>query len=378
MQSQPLLAPFLRSRGALIELVLAAVVLALGVNLLATSVAVYFQDAAWSLVLLGISLSILSIAVISRRTFASSHIERELKGFVCFRRETSELIPIPRYAYGEEIGTYLKALFAENDAPRKLWETDPVHKSFETDPDTGKHTMRTTAAGQLLIEATEYFVLEKLSTHLSDYFNQSTVDSARLHELTREDVAPIVFSNRFLDAFSRPMNERAAFIDDTFKKDSKHGTVVAAFGKGGMRYSRFDLVLPFGAKVTRSDKHSISIDSPKFLITMRVNFGGYGTNLPRGFEKMYIGDFAFPDVATYKIGITTTVHFKPFALLSRSGWEYHQWLDSFLAKLEQDFSQRAFLENIQWSTAITTARVLERTFLMQRKHDVSPEAIVNT
>ena len=374
MQSQPLLAPFLKSRGTLIELVLAAVVLALGINLLATSITAYFQDATWSLALLGRSLSILSVTVITRRTFASNHIERELNGFVCFRRKTSELISIPRYEYGEEIERYLKALFSENDAPRKLWETDPVHKSFEIDPDTGEHKHRTTAAGQLLIEATEYFVLEKLSTHLTDYFNRSTVDSARLYELTREDVATIVFSNRFLDAFSRPMNERSAFVDDTLGKDSKNGTVIAAFGKGGVRYSRFDLVLPSGAKVIRSDKHSVSIDAPKFVLTMRVNFGAYGTNLPRGFEELYIGDFSFPDVATYKIGLTTSIQFKPFALLSRAGWEYHQWLDSFLEKLEQDFSRHAFLEHIQWSTAITAARVVERTLSKRRENDAPPEA----
>lgn len=374
MQSQPLLAPFLKSRGTLIELVLAAVVLALGINLLATSIAVYFQDAAWSLALFGTSLSILSITFIARRTFASNHIERELNGFVCFRPKTSELISIPRYEYVEEIERYLKALFSENDAPQKLWESDPVHKSFEIDPNTGKHKHRTTAAGQLLIEATEYFVLENLSTHLTDYFNHSDIDSAHLHELTREDVATVVFSNRFLDTFSRPMNERSAFVDNTLGKNSKHGTVVAAFGKGGVRYSKFDLVLPSGAKVFRSDKHSISIDAPKFLLTMRVNFGGYGTNLPRGFSELYIGNLSFPDVSTYKIGITTTVQFKPFALLSRAGWEYHQWLDSFLEKLERDFSKRAFLDHIQWNTAITAARVVERTLSKRRENDAPPEA----
>ena len=369
MQSQPLLASFLRGRGTVIELVLAAVVLALGVNLIATSIAAYFQDAPWSLALLGVSLSILSIGIISRRIFSANHLELELDGFVCFRRKTSELIPVPRYPYGEEIDRYLKALFAENDAPLKLWESDPVHKSFETDPDSGKRGKRTTAAGKLLVEATEYFVLEKLSTHLNDYFNQSTVDSDRLHELTREDVSAIVFSNRFLDAFSRPMHERAAFVDDTLGNDSKHGTIVSAFGKGGVRYSRFDLVLPSGAKVSRKDEHSVSIDAPKFELTMRVEFEGWGSNLPRGFEELYIGDCKFPDISTYKISLFTAVRFKPFALLSRSGWEYHQWLDSFLEKLERDFSKKSFLEHIQWNTAVTTARVVERTLSKPRKSD---------
>jgi len=103
----------------------------------------------------------------------------------------------------------------------------------------------------LIVEATEYYVLETLSTHLTDYFNQSELDSARLKEFSREDVADIVFKNRFLDTFSRPMRERAAFVRDSPKTSNHMDRVVAFYGSNGVRYSKFDLVLPIGARIER-------------------------------------------------------------------------------------------------------------------------------
>ena len=372
MPSPAVLASVLRNRATLIELVLAAVVLGLGVNLLATAAAAYFSESVGGLALLGLSLCVLAFALIARRTFSTAQLERKFEGFVCFKGESSDLISIPRYEYSEELESFFEALFAENSAPRKLWESDPVHKTIEHDLDSGSARVRTTEAGQLLIEATEYFVLEKLSTHLTDYFNQSGLEDSELRELSREDVPSIVFRNRFLDTFSRPMRERAAFADTSHSPGDLSDRIVSAFGPGGLRFSKFDLVLPVGAMVKRLSPRSIQIEAPKFTITLAVAFDGFGSNLPRGFEELYLGDVKFTEVSTYQIFISAIVKFKPLALLSRSGWEYHSWLDSFLTKLERDFSKREFLARIRWNTAVTVGRVVERTIANHTKADNTP------
>ena len=121
MSPRPPLASVLKDRSSIVELVLAAVVLGLGVNLLATAVGIYFQDAVWPLTLLGASLVVLGISVTARRLFGASRIERKFEGFVCFRRETSELIPVPQYEYVEKLIDHVTALFAENEAPKSLF-----------------------------------------------------------------------------------------------------------------------------------------------------------------------------------------------------------------------------------------------------------------
>jgi hypothetical protein len=365
MSSRPLLESVLKDRNSIVELVLAAVVLGLGVNLLATAVGVYFQDSVWPLTLLGASLVVLGISVTARRLFGASKIERKFEGFVCFRRGTSELIPVPRYEYVEELIDHVTALFSENEAPKKLWESDPVHKSIEVDVQTLSAKKRVTAAGQLLVEATEYFVLETLSTHLTDYFNQSGLDAARLREFGREDVPTLLFKNRFLDTFSRPMRERAAFIDQTLSEQPWQDQTVSSYGPGGIAYHKFDLVLPKEATVSRVDSKSILINAPKFVMTLSVVFDGFASVLPRGFEELYLGEVEFPDVSVYQVGISVNVEFKPFALLTRTGWDYHAWIDSFLLKVDHRFSGDSFLKHIQWSGAVTLARVVERVIARQ-------------
>ncbi|HDR9096502.1 hypothetical protein QZM46_23580 [Burkholderia vietnamiensis] len=355
-------------------MVLAAIVLALGVNLLASGVSGYLGSKTGIMVLIGVALTLLSIYLISRRTLSSRSATREFEGFVCFRSGTADLIAVPRYRYAEELESYLEALFAENDAPKKLWESDPVDKGFEFNHATRTSTKRTTHSGKLLIEATEYFILEILSTHLTDYFNQSNFDASRLRELAREDVAPIVFSNRFLDTFSRPMRERAGFVDQTLGGGNNlHEHIIAAYGDG-LRFTKFDLILPSGATVARVSDGEVLIRAPKFNMNLRTRFDGYGSNLPAAFEELYLGSEKFTDISTYKVNITVSVEFKFLALFTRSGWDYHRWLDSFLMRLEKDFSRHAFLRKINWDTALTVARVFERSIARRRESSADKSA----
>ena len=366
MRSPPPLDSLLKSRSTLIELVVAAIGLSLGVNLLATAIAAYFESSRSSIAVLGACLTMVSLVVIGRRTLATRRIDRTLEGFLCSSRDTPDLITVPRYRYSEQVEDCLSALFAENEAPKKLWESDPLHKKITRSDDHDVRLGAQTAAGKLVVEATEYFTLETLSTHLTDYFNQPELDATKVQELTREDLGPLVFGNRFLDTFSRPMKERAAFVDQVMQDEPQHESIVAAFGNGVM-FSRFDLVLPEKASVTRLGEGHVSIDAPKFSLTLKIDFQGYGFVLPRGFHELYLGDFSFTDVRSYKVGVAVSIQFKRFALLSRSGWEYHKWLDSFLDKLEEDVSHEAFFNRIAWESAVTAARVVERSVTLREQ-----------
>ncbi|WP_121420636.1 hypothetical protein [Acidovorax sp. 94] len=200
---------------------------------------------------------------------------------------------------------------------------------------------------------------------MTDYFNQSGLDAARLREFGREDVPTLLFKNRFLDTFSRPMRERAAFIDQTLSEQPWQDQTVSSYGPGGIAYHKFDLVLPKEATVSRVDSKSILINAPKFVMTLSVVFDGFASVLPRGFEELYLGEVEFPDVSVYQVGISVNVEFKPFALLTRTGWDYHAWIDSFLLKVDHRFSGDSFLKHIQWSGAVTLARVVERVIARQ-------------
>jgi len=60
----------------------------------------------------------------------------------------------------------------------------------------------------------------------------------------------------------------------------------------------------------------------------------------------------------FQINIDVKVLFKFGALLSRTGWEYYQWVDSFLNKLDKNISQSTFFESIGWNSALTVIKCL--------------------
>lgn len=206
------LATLLKNRGALLQILVATVFLAVGVNLLSSAIegSLSGSSALWKLSLLLLTISLI---VIVKQTIPSRHVDREMKGFLIIHSKTKELIKVPRYHYSEVLKSFFVALFAENTAPKRLWESDSVENAFKEIHAGGKR-IRETEAGKLIVEATEYYILEELSTHLTDYFGQSELESKRLQELSREDIPDIVFNNRFLDTFSRPMRERAAFVGE--------------------------------------------------------------------------------------------------------------------------------------------------------------------
>jgi hypothetical protein len=362
MSHPPVVASILKSRGAVLELVVAAVVLALGVNLLATAIADLFETSKQAMLWTSLALVVASLAIIARRTIASRYVSRSFEAFLCYHSKENRLVEVPRYAFSEHISDYFKGLFAENEAPKKLWDSDPLSNTFKFDTKTGSFEKRTTAAGQLIVEAVEYLLLEKLSTHLTDYFNHASLDKEGLQELTREDVPSVIFKNRFLDTFSRPMQERAAFVEATLKRGGATiGKISSSYGPGGLRYAEFDLVLPANAKVQRVAPNSVEIDTSKFCVKLEVTFSGFNTNLPRGFERLYLDGMSLGDVQTYSVDIKAIVQFKPLALLSQTGWQYHSWLDSFLTSLEEAVSKEEFFQRIDWYRAMTVARVVQRT-----------------
>lgn len=347
----------LKNRSSLFQVLVATVLLAVGVNLLSTWIAELLQNN-FPLWLPSIVLFLVSAFLIVRQSIPSRFVHREINGFVLFKRGDGELIKVPRYKYSSELKLYITGLFAENSAPKLLWDSDPVHNSMEFDIE-GNGRFRTTEAGRLIVEATEYYILETLSVHLTDFFNNSGFSNEKLQEFSRENIPDIIFRNRFLDTFSRPMRERAAFTNEA-SKSKQHETVVASYSSNGSFYSKFDLTLPSGAKIQRLSPSSIFLETSKFKLTISIDFKGISASLPKDFCELYLDGLSFIEAMPYLVRINVSVEFKPLALFSPSGWEYHAWLDSFLEKLSGHVDSEEFFKKIQWESALTVAQLIRQ------------------
>jgi hypothetical protein len=360
------LAEILARWTSLAEILVIAICAALGVDLVAHGLILHWGvDPIASLVigllLCSFSLLILVGRVTSRRTRSQSYT-----GFFIYNRNSNKLVLVPRYGFSEALSRYLEAALSENKALKLIWDKEPLRESEEIERRKAKgkskeemlemwQKLTRGRSYQLIREATEYFVLDRLSTHLTDYFNDEQFRKENLKEFRRDDVPDVLLKNRFLELFSKPMEERAAFIGKTEGRED-WGETVAAFTEGAI-YERFDLVLPKESIVRRVSR--IEIETNAFLMNLVIHFDGMGAVIPTDFLEYYLSIHDPLNVTTeFAISIEVTVSFKFGALLFGLGWNYYHWIDSFLQLLDERVSEETFSRSIGWDAALTVIKSL--------------------
>jgi len=268
-----------------------------------------------------------------------------VSGFIIYLKSENKLKEVPRYRFSEQIFRFLSGAFGENEALKRQWEKEPLSNMYCMEKGKAAASMK------LVHEAVEYYALETLSTHLTDYFNQEKYDASELKEFSREDVPDILLKNRFMELFSAPMENRAAFSDDHHRHLGE-GVVVMSTGPNGEFYSRFDLTLPKDAVVTRADG-KIIIETSKFKLTLEIVFNGFCFVTPRNFERYYLGLERLDDFTEFEVEFNAGVEFKLLSIIGKSNWDYHSWLDGYFEKMEREMSGDDFFKKINWETVAT-------------------------
>jgi hypothetical protein len=338
---------FLSSRRNIIEIFIVAILITLGINLITTaSFEIFtFTNKDKVFFIIGISIVFVSIIYFVLKMLWKTSITKKFSGFIIIDRKNKMPIACDGYNFSEELKRNFEAGFAENSALEHIW--------------TNKST-KFTERNKLVIEATEYFLIDDLSTHLTDYFNTRRLDKKQLVEFSRNDIPDILLSNRFLELFSKPMEQRASFVRD-IKDDDSPGRVVFSMGEGGTIFKEFDFVLPKGSSVSRKGNKML-LNTKRFIIEFEIDYGGFGNVLPRGFEKLYLGLNSHEDYSTTEINVNISVKFKFRPLFSRNGWDYYEWIELFLEKVEKNFSEDYFFKSINWTQIYTHTKVLFNKF----------------
>jgi hypothetical protein len=340
-----LIKDFLENRTSVFEIFLVAIMATIGINLITTTA---YQITSYNnkdIIFLWTGIIFLSVAIIylTYKLRLKTKINQSYEGFLLIDNKTKMPVDCDGYEYLEELNRNFKAAFSENKALEHIWMNKDKSRSDKN---------------KLLIEATEYYLIDELSTHLTDYFNTKGLDKNQIVEFSRNNIPDILLSNRFLELFSKPMEQRPSFIKD-LKGDKTPGRIVMSMGEGGTLFKEFDFVLPKDSKVSRQNK-SIVIDTKRFILNIKVIYGGFGNVLPRGFEKYYCGYKTYSDTHTTKINIEIDVEFKINTIWSKGGWDYYEWIELFLQKVEENFSEEYFFRRINWNQIYAQTIIDER------------------
>jgi hypothetical protein len=348
------------------------VILAIGVGVLTNGLVALLHLGTASSLAIGAALVVASFVTLFVRTRPERHVEIMFRGVIAAREPDharKRLVEVPRYEFSERLRSYIEALCAENAALAKTWG-DAHLSAMVLDPATSARALQ---GRRFIEEGLEYFVLDRLSLHLSSYFTSVNAKDDRLQRFARHDVPDVLLQNRFFETFSRPMDERPGFqqhresgkeraiwlVTPEGPKKYVRAEVAGAWGSSGEIYSRFSLTLPKGATLRRHGPRSIEIVTTRFRILLEANFAGFSTNLPAQFEELYLG-LTPHTISPLEIRLSVKVTFARLALLSPIGWEYYEWLDSFLSDLRESLDFDSFVSRIGWEVALTSALIASR------------------
>lgn len=351
----------LNNKKILIELIAAAIVIGLGVSFIASGIFDYFNFENKNLIFLaiGIFLTIIGFIYYLNKFFGRKKFSKHIEGFFILDKKKGKIIDIDNYEYANKLFENLKYAFAEDRALKKTWDKIDFDNIFKKN----KKFLN------IVNEASEYYLLEKLSTHLSVYFNNSKFNNDELIEYERNDIPDVLLNNRFLELFSKPMEQRESFISDEeidgvfeIKKNGKKksvGKVVSSF-RNGVMYSHFDLKLPKKSKLKRNSDNSISLITERFTINLKTIISGINTYIPHEYEKHYLGLNYSSDLPAFIATYVIEVNFHLSSLFKTKSWQYYQWVDSFINQIEIDISQEYYFnEKIEWDKTYPIIKMLK-------------------
>lgn len=235
------------------ELIMTSVLIAVGVNLLSTGIIelIGFEYKEAALIAIGIIISLGVVIRISHSKIKELNQAIKIKGFIIYNKENHKILGIPEYEISTDMERYLDCAFSENKALEKLWNENNISQfEFDGREDNEAELESSRYSSDLFVELLEYCVIEKLSTHLLDYFNEFD-EKQHVQEFHKNDIPEVLLSNRFLKLFSEDMRNREIFVcqDGYWGDDASDGIVVAQNASGGL-YQRFDLILPEKAKLS--------------------------------------------------------------------------------------------------------------------------------
>ena len=333
---------FLKERKNIFQIVVVSIILAFGVRFIGQGLSEILEFTKLENIYFGLIFVFIAALFFADSLFKQKYKEYTIRGFVIYDKSSNKIVKVPGYKYSEKLKKYFDASFAENKGIEMIWNKYKVY-DYDNQPNiiTGK---------ALLYQATEYYFINSLSYHLIAYFNPQKFKSAKLNTFKRTDIPQILFENSFLDLFSKSMDERGAFIDICKDdNDNPHITLLSTEIDGHL-FENFMLTLPKKCKVTKQSKTTLKIKNNRIELVFENEITGMETDISENFLKYYIGYKSDSEFIKYTMDTKIRIRFTLLSFFSSLGWKYFKWIDSFIEEYSNSFSERRFLDRINWGT----------------------------
>lgn len=261
---------------------------------------------------------------------------QSLIGFFIQNEKNSFPVRCEGYPYSEWLNIYFQAALAESAELSRIWK-DPLVLQTEKD--------------KLITEATEYFFISSLLSLFKKCFSEKN----RTKILTRNDIPEILRTNRFLELFSRPREERTMFSNVEINKELSTQFSSHEPNEDFAFFEEFRLNLPKGSCFFRKNNWLI-LDTPLFKLQFHASYDGHAIGLPLDFVRYYLG---FKKNTARRVNAVIKTRIKLRALFYPRSWQYFNDLFNGIELTEESFSESHFFKKINWDQIYTQSRVIE-------------------
>ncbi|WP_152645154.1 hypothetical protein [Kitasatospora griseola] len=328
------------AKWSLLEIIVLAVILSLSVNILSSLI---FDLAGRKFFYIA---SIGTIALCLAYSTIRQTKDRQFDGRIgasFIIGPDNRPIDLRGYQFSERFSSLIISAFSENPALARQWDREPVSSMLEF---TGEGVRLVNNSGaKLTRELVEYMTIERMATHLTDYFNQAGIPESLLVTRGRADIPDVLLSNRFMELFSRDRADRPGFSEEGSPANDR---TVRAWSRSGGYYNRFGLPLPQKSTVTRGDDGSLRISCPAFKASISVGFNGTNEYVPFDLLKYQSGNPDPTRLKCYSVSLIVKISANRSFILGGRGWNHHLWVESFIDSLHEEFDVEAYIKQINW------------------------------
>ena len=328
-----------------VNFVLSAIIIACGINFVVTGIINYIDSTGDAIyIIIGCILIILPVLIFVIYAMINASSKINIDCVITYDENNKQLVEIPRYNFSEELVRYLVAACKESNDIKSLWQKDSLRIKTIKDKDNNNRILPSEPAN-LLNQLIEYIILEELSLVTTDFFNNENINKNKVISFNKMDITDLLATNSFLNLFSKPMNERAAFVN------RNEENIIMAYSSNGAIYNKFELQLPKRCKIYRKRSNVIEVKHPLFTMDLKSAFMGFNTSLPRHFGKNYLHKNVH-NIESYEaeIEIELKLSWKAF-LIHKS--KYYEWIDHYIEHLIKKNSFAHFINKINWDLVET-------------------------
>ncbi len=347
-----------KNRMELKGIIVISVFLAVAINILVYGFCELFKDydkARWIYFGIGLLLLIIILIIYLMSQKANSKQSMDFSGMIIIK-DNDEIVDIPAYRVSEDMNRNISSAFSEKKALEMQWKNSEKIDIFHD-----------SAKKKLIIELIQYCILCKLSTCLTDYFNENKDDKHHLKEYAIQDISTVLLNNRFLKLFTEPMKDREAFMpsNSTMRTlrfdndDDKEGKIVSATGKNGALYNLFELCLPEKTSITMPNENTICLDMQYIVMQFEIKFEGFNTFVCDDFHKYYLDIDSRSEINDYLFRISFVTKIKHPLFIGKKQSFYYEWIDLFMEEMDEYLSSDSFFKKIGWGGLQAQIRILK-------------------